>query len=104
MICFLCPQEQRESKSKRKETLTSDSPRSGPIQLSITEFYRSTKSVAAAAATATATAATAATAQLKPDEDPLQSSHQGPSMKRPQRALSSDQSLSKSVRRRLLFD
>lgn len=101
MICFLCPQEQRESKSKRKETLTSDSPRSGPIQLSITEFYRSTKSVAAAAATATATAATA---QLKPDEDPLQSSHQGPSMKRPQRALSSDQSLSKSVRRRLLFD
>ncbi|CAA6673626.1 unnamed protein product [Spirodela intermedia] len=87
---FLKEKEPRESKSKRKETLASDSPRSGPIQLSITEFYRSTK--AAATATATATATTAA-AQLKPDEDPRQ--------KRP---LSSDQTLSKSVRRRLLFD
>ncbi|CAA7410868.1 unnamed protein product [Spirodela intermedia] len=98
---FLKEKEPRESKSKRKETLASDSPRSGPIQLSITEFYRSTK--AAATATATATATTAA-AQLKPDEDPVESSHQGPSVKRQKRPLSSDQTLSKSVRRRLLFD
>ncbi|XP_078446083.1 5'-3' exonuclease family protein [Wolffia australiana] len=63
-----------ESKSKMKGMLATGSPRSGEKQLSITEFYRATKT------------------------------HQIPSSEKRQRPLTVDRGLSKGVRRRLLFD
>ncbi|XP_077245682.1 5'-3' exonuclease family protein isoform X2 [Tasmannia lanceolata] len=92
---FLQEKALKESKSRRKSSLGSsekcESPKSSGIQLSITEFYRSTKVLI----------------QAKHGEDPAKDSDncaEASPIKSRKTSTRSTPTFSKSVRRRLLFD
>ncbi|MQM04257.1 hypothetical protein Taro_037053 [Colocasia esculenta] len=87
---FLEEKELKESKSRKKKGTPSDkldSPKSTGIQLSITEFYRSTK----------------VASQPRSGKEPAEKPSKGGSGEKRRIPTGSDRSLSKSVRRRLLF-
>ncbi|KAK1261398.1 Flap endonuclease GEN-like 1 [Acorus gramineus] len=89
---FLQEKELKDAKSRRRKLAPSDkseSPKPGGVQLSITEFYRSTKVVV----------------QVTPDEKCRNPQKQSPpKVGAKSSSSSSNLNLSKSVRRRLLFD
>ncbi|XP_020690164.1 flap endonuclease GEN-like 1 isoform X1 [Dendrobium catenatum] len=89
---FLQEKQLKETKSSprksSKSKADSESPKSSGVQLSITEFYRSTKPVARAS-------------QTKDKQKNLEVEDSNKSRKRPPNL---DQEIPKSVRRRLLFD